>query len=764
MLGRNDAWLNYLIGGVLLKNYFEHKDKVKYVDGLLANSQDWDWFVKYVEENYDFKDINDWMAFKGSYLQDIFSKCVKIFEVFKGELSVKNKIFAEIINIAKFYLGIITVDECKVFISSNYSKLLFAIVWITKLENKKSAEQYITDFRLFTVRNAWEIIDVSDIKLVKDEIIEYIDTIQIDKFDIYRKCFEDNITEIKYELSEGFMEKYKESMYSVNAFSYQTFERPDMLSWQEEYILNMLRTLIRNGEIIPLMSGYNFKNPDIDIWTVDVINKLKAYFLNDVAYFVLDTVNYIKNGIKPDARILLMHCNLLSDFIDSVEKEYDIVRSSSFEILKWTYRNGDMSILKGNEEYIRFIKKIQTIGSVYIVKALFDANFPISKEQRLQINQFYAEQYKSIEEIENINEILKYLKNEDIPKQITTDYFQIVVSKFNKFIQEDNTLQVSNLFYHYMVFLLNTNGKNVNIRFVKDEMIRVQNIWQEKYYKEQIEKLEVHSFSTTIPNNEIDLFNEMLLRNPILVAEQCMIIDEENLIKVMENTTERALTYMAEKISLSPTFPEINDSINYEHHEIDCEIKKIVEVIKEKNGYRFLNDLSVDTHMFALHERYKQSITTTVSLVKDEKKLYNFLAGCIEYELLPYEDELKLAHLTQFFPILERYIRKLGALLGVVPFKESIKEFSKFKDSSSVLREVILSAKEELGSFENIPDLMFVYNSMYNGNSINVRNDCMHGRDYLQGGRLRFAFRLTMIALHMIIYRINAINKNLKYS
>lgn len=120
-----------------------------------------------------------------------------------------------------------------------------------------------------------------------------------------------------------------------------------------------------------------------------------------------------------------------------------------------------------------------------------------------------------------------------------------------------------------------------------------------------------------------------------------------------------------------------------------------------------------------------------------------------------------MAHLTQLFPALEIQIRKLGSMVGVVPFKESLKDFAKFKDSSSVLREVILSVKNEIGSFENIPDLMFVYNCMYNGNSINVRNDCMHGRNYLSGGQSRFAFKITLISLYMIIYRINSINQNM---
>ena len=744
-----------------MKNYLEHNDEVKYVDGLLENSQEWDWFIELVESNFDFEDINDWPSYRGSHLNQIFTKCIKILEVYKGELSVKDSILLEIVNIAKFYLGIIAVEDCKKIINSNYSKLLLLIVWVTKLENNQNKEQYFTDLRLFVAQNAWEIIDVSEIKLFESEILEYIDSIDIDKFDEHKKCFIDNINEIKYDATDEFIDKYRDNMYSVNAFSYQYIERPAILSWQEEYILNMLRTLIKDGKISPAISGYNFKNPDIEIWSAEVIDKLKKYFGNTVSDFVLDTVNYIKNGVKPSADILLMHCDLLLSLIDSAEKEFEVVSSSSFDILKWAYINKDMSGLNGNEKYIEFIKKIQTVDSMYLMKALYDASYPLSKDQKQQIKQMIAEQYKAIEGVADIHTLLDYLRNEDIPKQITTEYLQIVAAKFDNVISTTNTIQVASLFYKYMIFLIKANGKNVDKRLVKDEMIRIQRIWQENYYKQQSQLLEMHKFSTSIPNKEVDLFNNILLINPILIAKQCMIIDEENIIKIMENTAENAVAYMFQNMLLSPTFPENIDSINYEHHEIDCEIKNMVEDIKERKRYKFLNDVSTDTHMLALHQRYRYSVTTTASLFKDEEKLYNYLKECVDYKLLPFEKDITLAHLTQLFPALEINIRKLGSMLGVVPFKESIKDFAKFKDSSSVLREIILDVKNELGSFENIPDLLFVYNCMYNGNSINVRNDCMHGREYLTGGQLRFAFRITLISLYMIIYRINSIIHNL---
>ena len=41
----------------------------------------------------------------------------------------------------------------------------------------------------------------------------------------------------------------------------------------------MLRTLIKDGKISPAISGYNYKNPDTDVWNDDVIKILKVIMI-----------------------------------------------------------------------------------------------------------------------------------------------------------------------------------------------------------------------------------------------------------------------------------------------------------------------------------------------------------------------------------------------------------------------------------------------------------------------------------------------------
>ena len=73
-----------------------------------------------------------------------------------------------------------------------------------------------------------------------------------------------------------------------------------------------------------------------------------------------------------------------------------------------------------------------------------------------------------------------------------------------------------------------------------------------------------------------------------------------------------------------------------------------------------------------------------------------------------------------------------------------------YNDPGSLLRELLIMIFTEQHSFENVPDMIFIYNIMYNGNSFNVRNECINGRDYLSGDGLKVAFRATLFAIHMV--------------
>ena len=45
------------------KNYIEHEVKVKLMDSILNNDRDYQWFLDYLENNFDYDDIDSWEVF-----------------------------------------------------------------------------------------------------------------------------------------------------------------------------------------------------------------------------------------------------------------------------------------------------------------------------------------------------------------------------------------------------------------------------------------------------------------------------------------------------------------------------------------------------------------------------------------------------------------------------------------------------------------------------------------------------------------------------
>jgi len=748
-----------------MKNYLEHENKVKYIDGLLAREQEWQWFIDCIEESFELKEINSWSEYldRNKAARDIYSYFINILEVCDKEWIVKNEILKDIIVVSRFYLGIVDANFCKEALQSNVGKLLFLSIWVTKLENQDNHTTYIADMRFFIQRNLWEILKVDSLELLVDEIEGYFDNITVEEIDIPKSCLLDNVNKVGYSVREGFIEKHKAAFLSADAINYNSEKNEGLASWQEEYILQMLQPAIGDRELKPLMSFGGSVSPDSSLWTMEVIDNMKRYFSDESTDFILETIAYIKFKQEPSDNTKLLHCRLLKELMIEAEDIREVIRCSSYTVISYLFEDKMLRTISRVTEYIGMIQEVQKISEPYIMIRLQEDKYPLSPEQKKMLNEYYDNLCHQIDTVSDTHSLINYLENTDVVKRMDTNCFQKVSKKFYQCIEASaGDMLVANLFYEYMVFLMRTNSGSINIdkRIVRKEIIQVQKVWEEKYYKEQVDGLQRITYEKEVPTQEVNDYNALLISCPIIAAKSCMLTDEQ-MCQVMVDVSEHAMIYMVTRMHLSPVYPIKGDKVMFDRHDIDIMLKQAVEKIRQEKGYRFLNVLDIDIYVSAIHKRYREVATTLVAMFHEEEKVYQILQENTELELLPYDKETKLAHLTQLFPLLEMKIRELASLVGIVPFKEKMDEFMKYKDSSSVLRELIQEIYKELDGVDNIPDLLFIYHFMYNGNSLNIRNECLHGRDYIRGSRVKFAFRLTLLAIYMLVYRINVIKENM---
>jgi len=744
------------------KDYLGHEIKVKLGDGILEHSQNWQWFVEYIEENYNLSDIDSFCDFNERInpLIHVFHCFLNILEICNRDLQFKDLLLSEIYLISKYYVGAIERERCSDEINTKFAKILFLVVWITKLQNSGNATKYIIDDRFLKQRNFHQAINMLAFDYDKEAILLYLENTSLVGFEEAKQNIEDNLNKVVYNSSEIFLKNYEGDLLSVNCFDYQLFDRESNLTWQENTLLDMLKISIREGKIEPMFSSGDSIVPDYRSWTPHLLDQLKSYFNHSISNYVIESVDFLLNRRDPSLEIIETHCKLLMELISKGDT-YDIISSSTYKILAMLFSEGVMDKITKTEVIRNFYKTIHSITSINLLLELRQS-FPINKNQIRSVKDYIENQYKDILLIKDIDTLTQYLGNADIARCINQKYYNMTKAKFLELIEGVKEISVANLFYQAMLFLLEVNRTNQNIdkRIVKQDMINIQAYWQHNIYQKQVETLHEYSKMTKVPKVEVEKYNNSVMINPIVIAKACIISKESDMISTMEHVSEHAIIYLVNRITLRPIFPMKDKEINFDRHDTDNILKSQVEGIIEKYGYKFMNILSLDIYVSVLHKQFEENAKLAIAMFDREKELYTLVEELLGFPLIPYEGNITLGHLTQLFPLLEIEIRHLGKLFGIVPFKESLDEFMKFKDPSSILRELLDNIYRELNGFENAPDLLFVYHFMYNSNSLNIRNECIHGREYIEGNQIRFGFKVTLLALYMVKYRRDLILTN----
>ena len=68
-----------------------------------------------------------------------------------------------------------------------------------------------------------------------------------------------------------------------------------------------------------------------------------------------------------------------------------------------------------------------------------------------------------------------------------------------------------------------------------------------------------------------------------------------------------------------------------------------------------------------------------------------------------------------------------------------------------------LEAFVNLRELSKDAEFLFVYLVMYSSNGYNIRNDCIHGRQYQGSADVAFAYRLTVICTYMMLKRLQGL-------
>ena len=748
-------------------NYYEHEIKVKIIDGVLAHEQNWEWFIHHTENTFIVELKGDTLdAALSSFreVREVFYHLSKIHEITECDLPITKAWLKEIDVLAQFYNG--SLDLCGVALESSFSKIMRLLIYAGKIYGQDKNQKYFYFTDIFTLRNLFERESLDSFAEDEDTILRLLDS-AAPSLKNERQIFLDNINRIVFPVDLSFVARHSSKFNSANCFSFSSVSDSQIRVWEEQELLHMLSISVKDGKIVPMIDYGDSFFPDYTMWTKSVLSHIKDYFQSPDVTFVVESIGYLMYGEIPSSDTINKHFALLYDLCETTDAHLQsTMMCSSIEVIISFFTSGCKKLIDADSyrKYGAIQNKLHSNGCSFLLLKLKN-NGALLDKTIIQKMRDEAEAYRDkVDEITDYEGFTKYLQNDFIRGSIANDHFNVLSQKFETIIESIDNIRVAHLFLVYFEFLLQIkNNKDVSSRRISTEIIKIRTLWKHKYYAISCASMQtVSTDPIAIPAEYSGQLLSFIQKAPSLFARQRMKLQDTDLIQRMQLLSDSPFSMMVSRIVISEDFPSHPILRIDGKHPIDQMYVHHVNQIKTEYAYKFRNNFSAKEYTEGIFDGIKKEMQFSMALLKDLEPLYAAVMDQNpDYSFLDYSSELRLAHITQLFPILENKIREFGELCGIVPIRENIEECHRLKEPDTVLKSIISQVIDSGGSISNTADLYFIHFCMFGENGLNIRNECIHGLNYCQGSQLLFGFKVTLIALYMIGWRTELVLKNM---
>lgn len=742
-------------------NYFEHEQKVKYIDGILSKSQDWNWLIKYIEDHFSVDlSINKFDDFFHvfSEISDIFRYFNSINKYIESELCISQEWLKTIYDFSLYYVGKKKYEDLN--LDTDFNKVFELLIYLAKLNNETNTQKYTIYAEILNCKNLYKLIDVSNFIREENTIVDRIKSISLNTDEVL-KTFKCNINKVFCGCSD-FLVNNKNNIIFADCFSYQHLKDTKCATWEESYLRDMLSTKYERGKLTPSIvytDGNTY--PNLDLWTTEIIDIMEEDFNNDDATFILESIRYVLYGVSPSEKVIIRHADLLNDYYDNINHNDSDIKDYSCSSLEYI-----ISVL--NDTRIPFDKNLtivfnKALGKIADIQKLveIDSRCPIRNNKlKKKINSFINQKLNKAKSITNINEFNDFITDIDIIHKSTKKTFEKISDFFEEGINQCEGVQIAYVFIIYLKYLLGIkNNREIIATDISKEINYIRHLWQDEYMSKSLEAMQTVSKTISLNNEDVDEHNNNILNHPYAIAYNCMLLNNEKIFNTIDEITKTPVLTFVTNIEIKDDFPILPKVIIDDRHEIDMYYKDFVESINNENKYKFLNVFKIEELLPRIYNRIKYNINMDFGMFNKEEVIYsNIVEQNPEYSFIDYSNEPTLAHITQLFPILENKIREIGEFFGITPIREDIDHFNKLKEPTSILKRIITDIYKETDSLELSADFMFVFFTMFAENGLSIRNNCVHGVSYnKKTNEIKFAFKITLFCLHLLDYRFNSL-------
>jgi hypothetical protein len=731
-------------------NIFEPIES-RFLTELNCCSRDWQWFVDWVEKNLDpclkFEKFSDFYECFSREIEPVFTRFVKILNrVDEVEMNIEACWLRKVYKSALVSRGLCHPSKMEKI--NEFYGALEMCSYITFLTNKLSGGQADYDFRILNIHNFFKIFDFKSLSADCDTLLQMVSAVSIPEFDQAAQTLKDNLECIPKFVDDQHVSQLLDEYFDADFFSGKLCENVEWCAtWEEKLICSAFTAMLRDGKLETLWSsGQQF-------FTEDCLNEAKKSLKDPRAICVIESIQFLKFEGEPSLQsqeILVQLCiGRAKEVVANYSPGHSLaeLKSTAFVIVNKLRLSESLcgevkgKFFKGMKEAVKDVKDY--LG----VSFLESLDLPLCNQQKnVLLKEVKFAIKNSLADVKSAQGLLEFLDNKQFSIKCDEADFKAIYELVQEY--SISSCFAAAIFYEAMQFFIKAhNNTFVNKYIIKQYIINLRKMWRDKYYQEGLSKTQNFVTNSACERDKVKAYNEVFGENPWMLARE--IFKHASNCKVI-------LHNLFGLYSVSEYYPKKLE-VDYEIYKnnngdsIDGMIFNDFRKCRVENNALFED--SKEQELLSYVRNLNNTIELFFALV-EIRPIYKWIESNIsaQYILLPYlESGLTLGHLTQLFPILENAIRDIGEKFCIVPFQIDSKKYVRLREISAVLNNIISEIESGKYSWKDSSAFKLIYYIMYSANGFNVRNDCIHGRQYQNGFDIDRAFRLTLICLYMML-------------
>lgn len=439
-----------------MKNYIEHEIEVRFIEGILERSQDWQWFIYYLEENYEpdlsittFEDFRTNL----NMLSDPFSHLVRIDEISLGtELAFSKLWLKSLYKSAQIRNG--KMNPAGILSDDSFFSMLNLTSYAVYLINSASEKDLLFSLELFNTTNLFEKYDFSNLLEKRDILIGALNNIDLEGLDIPKDTLEKNLNGEKQSHSDCLLSEFLDSHFHQDIFNMANNQVVVQATWQERLLFEMPMAGIRELKLIPRIQIGGVSSPEINQWEEGSLDKLIAFFSNEKVTCIIETAKYFLYDSKMSDRTLELHFELLISHIKSKIDSGEKLRNSdctSLKVISCVAFNGTCPKNikdKSMPSIMAEISKLDDIGDIAFIDK---HHLPTTKDQKDRLVCAMRASAERIFSITESSELCRYLTDSNVERFCTQECAEEALQRFISMINEKG-IATANLFYCFLKF------------------------------------------------------------------------------------------------------------------------------------------------------------------------------------------------------------------------------------------------------------------------------------------------------------------------